>query len=147
MKTTLDIIRNILALAFAGLLVGCADVDTTGGDFTSGVSLQHKDTTIEVPQNDPAITNIESWIKSPNPPWRRSFTTYVPKLMLRNSNFNLNFFDGLAVLNFQPDLSKPEWTQVEREYNLADIPSLEVLRARIEEQNKSEMATPRKPSD
>jgi hypothetical protein len=139
MKQLLTVFPRIAIGMSVIALVGCADVDTSKGDFSKDVSVQSGTSVLPLAPSDSIISDVERWIREPEPKWKRTYTTYAPGLVMRNSTFSLNLLDGVAVLNFKPDPSKEEWVQVQRESTAKDIPAFDGLRAKVEE---AEQAAP-----
>jgi hypothetical protein len=133
MKPFLTLFAFMAVTIVAFTVIGCRDVDTSKADFSKDVSIHSGDTVLPLMPNDPVATDIARWIRGPEREWKRTYTTYAPKLVIRNAHFTLNLLGEVAVLNYKPDPTKEKWIQVEREYEAKDIPSLEGLLARIKE--------------
>lgn len=131
MKHHLTISACIAAGIATIALIGCTDIDTSKGDFSKDVSVHSGSTVLPLAPSDPIVTDVESWIRKSEPKWKRTYTTYAPDLVIRNSHFTLNLHDEVAVLNFKPDPSKEKWVQVEREYDRKNVSFIESLRVRI----------------
>lgn len=133
MKRLLATSGAIAVLGIASVFVVWRDVDTSKVDFRRDVSAQLGHTTIAIDSDDPVLSEVQRWIQASDPRWRRSFTSYAPKLIMSNAHFSLNLLDHSAVLNFQPDPSKANWIQVVRECDTSEIAAIQRLRAKIEE--------------
>lgn len=133
MKQILTISACIAICISVIAIVGCTEVDTSMGDFSKNISLRSGDTVLQLAPSDPILSEVERWIRDPELKWKRTYTTYAPSLVMRNSNFSLNLLDRVAVLNFKPDPSKEEWVQVQREYTPKDISVFDSLRAKIKD--------------
>jgi hypothetical protein len=114
-------------------IIGCTDVDTSKIEFSKDVTVHSGDTVLPLIPSDSITTDIERWTRDPKAKWKRTYTTYAPKLVIRNEHFTLNFLEEISVLNFKPDPTKDKWIQVERAYEPKDIPSLGSLHAKIKE--------------
>ena len=128
---TLAIVSSIF------VCVSCSSIKTSEGDFTGAVSISEGSSTMHLTKDDVIVAEIDTWIRTAEPKWERSLKTYAPMTILRNEHYNLNFTHDLAVLNFKPDPTKSQWIQVERHYQMIDIPALENLRTKLEKPNKT----------
>ena len=145
MKHLFAIFGIITVASIALLFVGCREVDTSKVDFTHDVSAHLGRTSLAIDPHDPVLSDLARWAKTSEPRWRRSITTYAPKLLVRNAHYSLNFIDGLAVLNFQPDPAKSKWIQIEREYNENELQVIEHLCTKIKQAEQADAGNRAKP--
>ncbi len=142
MKHFLTLFAFIAVTIAAFTVNGCRGVDTSKADFSKDVSIHSGDMVLPLMPTDPVATDIASWIRGPEPEWKRTYTTYAPKLVFRSAHFTLNLLDEVAVLNYKPDPTIEKWIQVEREYEAKDIPSLEGLLGSIKEAQQAGAGQP-----
>jgi hypothetical protein len=142
MKNFLTFFAFIAVTIAAFTVNGCSGVDTSKADFSKDVSIHFGDMVLPLMPTDPVATDIASWIRGPEPEWKRTYTTYAPKLVFRSPHFTLNILDEVAVLNYKPEPTKEKWIQVESEYEAIDIPSLKGLIERIREAQQAGTGQP-----
>lgn len=72
--------------------------------LTNGITVQrfnggHKINEYNIASNAPVLVQLSEWITNNTTGWKRSYTSYVPEVVIRGSSFSLNFLSGKVVLN------------------------------------------------
>lgn len=138
MKLLITLCGIMVVASIAMFFFGCRKVDTSHGNFTHGVSVRFGETSVSIDAQDSVLVDVVRWIRSSEPCWKVSFSTYMPKLVVRNEQFSLNFLENSAVLSFKPEPSKSQWIQVIREYSPKELSFLEPLRAKIQQTKQAD---------
>ena len=112
-------------------LFSCRNVDVSDLNFNEDISLEWKNLSTPIRSSDPIILELKQWVQTDSPSWKRSYTSYSPGIVVRNSDFSINFIGKTAVLNFKADTSGTKWVQVERKYDSDKLQLVQDIQAKI----------------
>ena len=145
LRVRLGHIKTLTLTAFlliGALASGCSRMVLKGGDFSPpySASVRGSSAAVELKAGEPVTDAFQQWLEANRTGWSNSFGSFAPGTVVRNDHFSLNFVDGGAVLNFQPDANNGKWIhwrQVGKACDLRELTFLDEINARIQEAKPS----------
>jgi hypothetical protein len=90
--------RRVVSALLITLLAGCND-ELAWSLPNEALVLQGPGRSCTISPDSPQYKNLSAWVSRNRSEWSSSPASYVPGIIVRGSNFTINFLDSVVVVN------------------------------------------------